>query len=95
MNCERLLKVLVTPHVSEKSALVVGQYMFEVSSNATKSEIKAAVESQFNVTVKAVRTCKVKGKATRFRQVRGRRKNWKKAYVTLVPGNEIDIAVGE
>lgn len=95
MNHERLLKVLITPHVSEKSSLIVGRYVFEVSSDATKSKIKTAVENQFNVTVKAVRTCRVKGKTTRFRQVRGQRKDWKKAYITLVSGNEIDITMGE
>lgn len=95
MNQERLLKILMAAHVSEKSALISGQHVFQVTADATKSEIKSAVENQFNVAVKAVRICNVKGKATRFRQVHGRRKNWKKAYVTLVPGNEIDIAAGE
>lgn len=95
MNQARLLKVLIGHHVSEKSALFTGQHMFEVLPNATKSEIKASVENQFNVTVKAVRICNVKGKATRFRKVQGQRKNWKKAYVTLVSGNEIDIAASK
>lgn len=95
MNQERLLKILMAPHVSEKSTLVSGQYVFQVMVDATKLEIKMAVESQFNVTVKSVHTCNVKGKTTRFRQVPGRRKDWKKAYVKLLPGNEIDIAVGE
>ena len=95
MNRERLLKILVAPYVSEKSALITGQHMFEVSPDATKSEIKAAIENQFNVMVKAVRICNVKGKTTRFRRVRGRRKNWKKAYVILASGNEINIAASE
>lgn len=94
-NRERLLKVLIGSHVSEKSVLITGQHVFEVLPDTTKLEIKAAVKNQFNVTVKSVRICNVKGKATRFRQVHGRRKNWKKAYVTLIPGNEIDIALGE
>lgn len=94
-NQERLLKVLISPHVSEKSVLVTGQHVFEVLPDTTKSEIKSAVKNQFNVGIKAVRICNVKGKTTRFRQVRGRCKNWKKAYVTLIPGNEIDITLGE
>lgn len=95
MNEERLFKILLAPHISEKGTLTTGQYVFEVMPDATKPEIKRAVEKQFNVTVKSVRTCNVKGKTTRFRQVRGRRKNRKKAYVMLVPGSEIDIAAGE
>ncbi|AJC50425.1 50S ribosomal protein L23 [Coxiella endosymbiont of Amblyomma americanum] len=95
MNQARLLEVLITPRVSEKSALVMGQYVFEVSPDAIKSEIRAAVERQFNVTVKAVRICNVKGKVTRFRQIRGRHRNWKKAYVTLVSGDEVDITSGD
>ncbi|WP_304985989.1 50S ribosomal protein L23 [Coxiella-like endosymbiont] len=95
MNQERLLKILMAAHVSEKSALISGQHVFEVTPGATKSQIKSAVENQFNVVVKVVRICNVKGKTTRFRQVRGQRKNWKKAYITLVPGNEIDIATSK
>ena len=95
MNEERLLNILLAPHVSEKSASVTGQYAFKVLPSATKPEIKRAVENQFNVTVRSVRIVNMKGKNTRFQQVRGRRKNWKKAYVTLVPGSEIDIAAGE
>lgn len=95
MNEERLFKILLAPYISEKGALTTGQYVFELIPEATKPEIKRAIEKQFNVTVKSVRTCNVKGKTTRFRQVRGRRKNWKKAYVMLAPGSEIDIAAGE
>lgn len=93
MGKERLLKILLSPHISEKGTLVEKQYVFEVARDAVKSEIKWAVESQFGVTVKSVRVCNVKGKTMRFRQIYGRRKNWKKAYVTLMPGSEIDIAV--
>ncbi len=95
MSDERLLKILVTPHISEKSASVSGLYVFEVMPDATKPEIKKAVEQQFNVAVKSVRVCRVKGKTTRFKQVRGRRRGWKKAFVTLVAGNQIDIAAGD
>ncbi|QHG92440.1 50S ribosomal protein L23 [Coxiella endosymbiont of Amblyomma sculptum] len=94
MNQVQSLEILRAPHISEKSTLVVGQYTFEVSSDATKSKIRSAIESQFGVTVESVRVCNVKGKATRFRQVRGRRRNWKKAYITLASGEEIDIASG-
>lgn len=92
MNEERLLKILLATHISEKSASIVGQYVFKVASDATKSEIKQAVEHQFNVTIKSVRTCNMKGKSTRFRQIRGRRRSWKKAYVRLALGGEIHIA---
>ena len=95
MNEERLFKVLLAPRISEKSTLVIGQYVFEVFSDATKLEIKRAVENRFDVAVRSVHTCNVKGKKTRFRQVCGRRKNWKKAYVVLAPGSKIDIASGE
>ncbi|PMB54827.1 50S ribosomal protein L23 [Coxiella endosymbiont of Rhipicephalus microplus] len=95
MNQERLLKILIAVRVSEKSSLISGQYIFKVIPGATKSEIKSTVENQFNVVVKTVHISNIKGKAIRFRKVRGRRKNWKKAYVTLVPGNEINIVTGE
>lgn len=91
MSEERLLKILLAPHISEKGTLTEKQYVFEVTRDAIKPEIKWAVESQFGVIVKSVRVCNVKGKTTRFRQIRGRRKNWKKAYLTLMPGSEIDI----
>ncbi len=92
---ERLLKVLLAPHVSEKSVSEAGSYVFKVLPSATKAEIKKAVEEQFKVTVKSVRTAHVKGKTTRFKQVRGRRKSWKKAFITLAAGSQIDMAVGE
>ena len=95
MNEERLLKILLAPHISQKGTLTEKQYVFEVARDAVKPEIKWAVESQFSVIVKSIRVCNVKGKATRFRQIRGRHKNWKKAYVTLMPGSEIDIAANE
>lgn len=91
MGEERLLKILLSPHISEKGTSIKKQYVFEVARDAIKPEIKWAVENQFGVTVKSVRVCNVKGKTTRFRQIRGRRKNWKKAYVMLMPGSKIDI----
>ncbi|WP_423063442.1 50S ribosomal protein L23 [Candidiatus Paracoxiella cheracis] len=98
MSAESILTILRAPHVSEKtvsSAGVYPQYAFEVSPAATKAQIKEAVEALFNVTVKSVRTINVKGKQTRFKQTRGRRNNWKKAYVTLAQGSEIDVAYGD
>ncbi len=94
MNEAKLHSILLAPHISEKTN-DNGQYGFKVLPQATKTEIKAAVEMCFQVKVKSVSTVNIKGKQTRFRQRLGRRKNWKKAYVTLVPGSEIDIAVGE
>lgn len=98
MSAEKVLTILRAPHVSEKTTAFGGtypQYAFKVSPAATKPEIKAAVEELFNVTVRSVRTVNVKGKRTRFKQVYGRRNNWKKAYVTLAEGSEIDVAYGD
>lgn len=90
MNEARFLTIIKAPHVTEKSAQAAHgyrQYAFEVASNATKPQIKLAVEKLFRVTVHSVRVCNVKSKATR----NGRQKAWKKAYVALTQGNEIDI----
>lgn len=96
MNEERLLKVLLAPHVSEKGAVVAeshNQYVFKVAGDATKPEVKKAVEMLFNVTVDAVRVTNVKGKTKRFGRAEGCRKDWKKAYVTVKAGQEIDLNV--
>lgn len=98
MNQERLLKVLLAPHLSEKSSVVAdanNQYVFRVVTDASKPEIKAAVEHLFNVSVDAVRVCTVKGKIKRFGQRMGQRSDWKKAYVTLKEGQEISFMGGE
>jgi len=98
MNQERLLKVLLAPHVSEKSSIVAetnNQYVFRVVSDASKPEVKAAVEQLFNVSVDNVRMSTVKGKVKRFGQQFGRRSDWKKAYVTLKAGQEISFMGGE
>lgn len=95
INQERLLTVLLGPHISEKGTLLGEanrQVIFKVASNANKSEIKAAVESLFNVKVDAVRVLNVKAKVKRFRGKIGVRKSWKKAYVTLKEGSEIQFA---
>jgi large subunit ribosomal protein L23 len=94
MNQERLLQVLVSPVVSEKSTRVAdrhNQVVFKVLPNARKLEIKHAVERLFKVEVSSVRTANVKGKRKMFMRMMGRRPDWKKAYVTLKPGHEIDF----
>lgn len=96
MNQERLLQVLIAPHVSEKTVglgeLPHKQVAFKVLPSATKAEIKAAVELVWaNVKVESVSTVNVKGKIKRFGRLQGRRKDWKKAYVTLAAGSDIDF----
>jgi large subunit ribosomal protein L23 len=91
---ERLLKVIVAPHVSEKSTMATEKQntvVFKVATDATKIEIKAAVEKLFDVQVTGVRTLNVKGKSKRTGQRIGRRSDWKKAYVTLAEGTQIDL----
>ena len=97
MNKERLLQVLVAPHVSEKSTVVADrdrQFVFQVLGDAEKVEIKQAVEQLFSVEVDAVRVCRIQGKLKRFGQLQGRRASVKKAYVTLKPGFDINFAGG-
>lgn len=94
MNQERLLKVLIAPHVSEKSSVVAeqnNQYVFKVAKNASKPEIKKAVEMLFNVQVGSVQVSNTKGKSKRFGAIQGRRSDWKKAYVTLKADQSIDL----
>ena len=95
MSKERLMKVLLAPHVSEKSAVAADtnrQFVFRVLPDANKTEIKKAVELMFDVKVDAVQVSNVKGKSKRFGQIMGRRSNWKKAYVRLQTGFDIDFA---
>lgn len=97
MNQERLLQVLLAPQISEKATYVADKYeqvVFRVASDATKPEIKAAVELLFKVQVESVQVLNVKGKVKRFRQTTGRRKGWKKAFVCLKPGQEINFVEG-
>jgi large subunit ribosomal protein L23 len=97
MNAERLLQVVLAPQVSEKATYVGekrGQVVFRVAADATKPEIKAAVELLFKVDVESVQVLNVKGKVKRFRQTFGRRKSWKKAFVSLKPGQEINFVEG-
>jgi len=91
-SAERLMLVLLAPQVSEKSTLVGernNQYVFRVTTDATKPEIKAAVELMFKKNVQSVQVLNVKGKEKRSGRTLGRRRNWKKAYVSLMPGEEI------
>jgi large subunit ribosomal protein L23 len=98
MNNERIMKVLLGPHVTEKAAIIgesSNQYVFQVMPDARKSEIKQAVEKLFEVEVDAVRVANVKGKTKRTGQRMGRRKDWKKAYVRVKSGQSIDFMGGE
>ena len=98
MNEERLLKILLAPHVSEKATRVAekhNQVVFKVARDAAKPEIKDAVELLFKVKVKGVTVVNVKGKRKRFGAIQGRRSDWKKAYVSLEAGHEIDFMVAE
>lgn len=98
INEERLLKVLLAPNISEKSTMAAeanNTVVFKVVTTATKAEIKAAVEKLFEVSVEGVRTLNVKGKTKRTGARIGRRNDWKKAYVTLAEGSEIDFVGAE
>ncbi|MDR1229674.1 MAG: 50S ribosomal protein L23 [Azoarcus sp.] len=95
---ERLLQVLLAPQISEKATWVAdknGQVIFRVTSDAAKPEVKAAVEALFKVEVESVQVLNVKGKEKRKGRIAGRRKGWKKAFVSLKPGQEINFAGGE
>jgi large subunit ribosomal protein L23 len=94
---ERLLQVLLAPQISEKATAVAEkheQVIFRVASDATKPEIKAAVELLFKVQVASVQVLNVKGKVKRFGRSLGQRKGWKKAFVCLKPGQEINFVEG-
>ena len=95
MNQERVFQILMGPHVSEKAAIVAdanNQYVFKVAIDATKDEIKHSVEQLFKVTVDDVMTLRVKGKMKRNRFGWTTRPTWKKAYVRLAQGQQIDFA---
>jgi large subunit ribosomal protein L23 len=98
MNEERLLKILLGPHMSEKAAIAAEkrrEYVFEVITDATKPEVKGAVELLFKTKVDRVRIINVKSKPRRFGKTVGKSKVWKKAYVTLEKGQEINFAGGQ
>lgn len=92
MKPENIYNILLAPHVSEKAAGQEQQYVFKVISSANKTAIKKAVETVFSVKVKNVRSLNKKGKPARHGRFVGRRKDWKKAYVTLMPGQQIQMA---
>jgi large subunit ribosomal protein L23 len=93
---ERMYQTILSPLVTEKATALTesGQVVFKVAMEATKPEIKAAVEGLFNVKVLAVNTLVVKGKKKRFRGREGQRSDWKKAMVRLAEGQSIDLTTG-
>ncbi|MEM8564614.1 MAG: 50S ribosomal protein L23 [Pseudomonadota bacterium] len=98
MNQERVFQVLQSPHVSEKAAIAAdshNQYVFKVALDANKAEIKKAVEQLFKVNVVNVSTLRVKGKVKRNRFGYSTKPSWKKAYVRLEQGQDIDFAAVE
>jgi len=98
MNKERLMSVLVGPHISEKGARLQeqsNQVVFKVRPDANKDEIRQAVELMFEVKVADVRVANVRGKVKRFGGSIGKRSNWKKAYVKLAEGQSIEMAGSE
>jgi len=98
MNQERILKVLLAPHVSEKAANMAdatGQYVFKVEPTATKTEVKQAVETLFDVKVQSVNMINLKGKRKVFKGRQGQRNGVRKAIVRLAPGQDIDFASAE
>lgn len=98
MSQERILKVLLAPHISEKAAIIAdqaGQYVFKVIPTATKTEVKQAVESLFDVKVQSVNVINIKGKTKVFKGRKGKRNGVRKAIVKLAAGQEIDFASAE
>lgn len=88
------LKILLGPHMTEKSYSATGdvnQYVFKVLPSATKNDVKFAIENLFSVNVKSVNTVNVNGKTKSFKQKPGKRKDWKKAYIQLEQGQELDF----
>ena len=96
MNTQRLTNIIVSPRISEKATIradLDNQHVFSVLKDATKPEVKKAVELMFDVKVKSVRLMNIQGKLTRVGRTFGKRKDWKKAYVRLQDG--FDINYGE
>lgn len=95
MQQEKLYSVLVSPHISEKATRAADknrQFVFEVAADSNKDTIKKAVEMLFEVKVEHVRVVNVKPKQKRFGAMMGQRKKWKKAYITLQEGHDINFA---
>ena len=98
MSDERLYKILHSPRMTEKTTMVAessNQYVFRVSGDSNKNEIKRAVEKLFEVNVESVRIVNVKGKRKSFKLRAGKRSDWKKAYVRVQEGQVIDFLGGE
>ena len=98
LHDERLMTILVGPHVSEKASIIAeknNQICFKVRRDSTKKEIAQAVEMMFEVKVDNVQVTNVRGKNKRFGQTMGKRADWKKAYVTLAEGHDIDFLGAE
>ena len=98
LHDERLMTVLLGPHVSEKTTVVAeqnNQICFRVRRDSSKKEIAQAVEMMFEVKVDKVQVANVRGKVKRFGQTFGKRADWKKAYVTLAEGHDIDFLGAE
>ena len=95
MKKEDLMRVLQAPVISEKSNVLAEQkqFVFRVKKSANKTQVKAAVELMFNVKVQSVNVTNVKGKIKRFGRFMGHRSDWKKAYVKLMPGFDIEMSV--
>lgn len=94
MNNQRMYKVLLSPHVSEKTAMAAemeGRHTFRVRRDASKYEIRRAVEKLFDVSVQSVQIVNVKGKSKRFGATPGKRPAWKKAVVRLAEGQDLDF----
>ena len=93
---ERRFKVILGPHISEKASILgdeKNQYVFKVATDATKKEVREAVENLFQVSVTEVSLLNVKGKTKRTARGISRKKNWKKAYVSIQQGQDIDFMV--
>jgi large subunit ribosomal protein L23 len=98
MNQERIMKVLISPIVSEKSTRLADQhrqFVFKVVKDASKPEVRKAVELMFDVKVEGVQIANVNGKVKRFGGAMGKRSDWKKAFVTLAEGHDINFMGAE
>ncbi|HQY22357.1 MAG TPA: 50S ribosomal protein L23 [Gammaproteobacteria bacterium] len=91
MNEKRLYTIILGPHTTEKAVSVADQIAFRVAKDATKTELKEAVQKLFSVKVVSVRIVNVMGKTRQFRQRQGERSDWKKAYVRLDKGQAINL----
>jgi large subunit ribosomal protein L23 len=91
VNEQRLYKIIVGPHTTEKAVRVSDQVVFRVARDATKTELKEAIQKLFSVKVLSVRIVNVMGKGKQFKQMQGQRSDWKKAYIRLAEGEAINL----